>query len=80
MNSYWENNTTDAFNLDKGKTIEVNLKKSKTEFDVSKVLHNPKLEDHMAFCASMAIVANTQSTSLRQRIVEILDLIGQDLN
>ncbi|MCC1483958.1 DUF6090 family protein [Winogradskyella immobilis] len=80
LNSYWENNTTDAFNLDKGKTIQVNLKKSKTDFDESKVLHNPKLEDHMAFCASMAIIANSQSTSLRQRIVEILDLIGQDLN
>lgn len=79
LNSYWENNTTDAFNLDKGKTTQVNLKKSKTEFNVSEVLYNTKLEDHMAFCASMAKIANSQSASLRQRIVEILDLIEQDL-
>jgi len=79
LNSFWENNTTNAFNLDKGKTTQVNLKKSKTEFDVSEVLHNPKLEDHIAFCASMAKVANSQSASLRQRIVEILELIEQDI-
>ena len=79
LSSFWENNTTNAFNLDKGKTTQVNLKRSKTEFNESKVLHNPKLEDHMAYCASMAKVANSQAVSLRQRIVEILELIEQDL-
>ncbi len=79
LNTYWQNNTMDAFHLDKGTKIEFNFKNSKVNTDASKVFKDSKIEDHLALCATMSKTANTQSKSLRKRIVEILNLIETQL-
>jgi len=80
LDAYWENNTIEAFHLDKGMKVRFEIGESSHILDASQILKHPDLEDHLAFCITMAKVANTQSESLRTRIVEILDLIAQDLN
>ncbi len=79
LNAYWKNNTMDAFHLDKGTEIKFDLKNSKVNVNASKVFESSKIEDHMAYCATMTKIANTQSKSLRIRIVEILTIIEEQL-
>ena len=78
-NKYWQNNITDSFHLDEGTTTKFSVGNSKKEFEINELLDNSNFEDHMAFCATMAKITNSQSQSLRNRIVEILDLINEDL-
>ncbi len=78
-NYYWSNNTMDSFHLDKGTVVKFDLKESKNIVDLSKIFDNQDIEDHLAFCATMTKIANTQSRSLRLRIVELLEIIDKQL-
>jgi len=77
---YWSNNTMDAFHLDKGTVVKLDLKASKNKVDLTRIFDNPDIEDHLAMCASMTKIANTQSRSLRLRIIELLEIIDKQLN
>ena len=80
LNQYWKENAMKTFYLDKGTTVEFNLKNSMTNTDFSKIFDNPEFEDHLAVCATDAKIANIQSISLQGRITEILKLIEKELN
>ena len=79
VNSYWKNNVVDQFHLDQGTNTKFTVGNSKRDKDISALLDNSKFEDIVANCASMAKLTNSQSVSLRNRIVELLELIKQDL-
>ena len=68
-----------SFHLDEGTKTEFKIKKSKRNIDINELLDLPIFEDHIAHCASFANLTNTQSMSLRKRIVEILELISLEL-
>ena len=80
FNYYWQNNTMEAFHLDKGTTVKFDLKKANNNIETSKIFDNPYFEDHISVCASFSRLTNSQSESLRKRIVEVLEIIGQQLN
>lgn len=79
LNTFWIKNSIEIFHLDEGTKTELNLGDSKRDFDITKILKNPRFEDHVSECASFSKLTNSQSYSLRKRIVEILNLIEQDL-
>ena len=79
LNKYWKDNVSGSFHLDKGTKTELDLGNSKKDIDISSILDDPEFESGVVECASYAKLTNSQAVSLRQRIVEILDLIGQDL-
>ena len=80
LNQYWKDNIMASFHLDVGTRIEIDLGNSKKENDVSEILDDPLFESYISQCVTYAKLTNSQAVSLRQRIVEILDLIEQDIN
>jgi len=79
-NRYWKANILASFHLDKNSKTELNLGASKKAINLSAFLNDTRFENHIAQCASFAQLTNSQSFSLRDRLVEILDLIKQDIN
>ena len=79
LNQYWQDNVIASFHLDEGTKIILDFGNSKKEIYFSKLLENPEFESHIAQCASYGKITNSQAVSLRQRIVEMLDLIEQSL-
>ena len=80
LNRYWKDNVLATFHLDEGTKTEIELGNSKKENVISAILDDPLFESAIAQCATYSKLTNSQAVSLRQRIVEILDLIEQDLN
>ena len=80
VNQYWENNIIETFHLDKNIKTNFYLGDTKKEINLSELLSEIQFENHIAQCATFANLANSQSYSLRNRIVEILDLIEKDLD
>ena len=79
INRYWEANIMEAFHLDKGTNTAFTLGPSKKEMNLNTLLNDTDFENHISQCASFAQLTNSQALSLRQRIVEIIDLIKKDL-
>lgn len=79
LSGFWVNNQTSSYLLDKGTPAMLNMGKSQRSFDREALLEQPQFEDHLAYIATMAQIANTQSVSLNNRISEILQLIDQEL-
>ena len=79
INNYWENGVVSQFHLDQGTKATLKIGNSKNVNELSELLANSNFEDVVANCASMAKLTNSQSFSLRNRIVEILNLIEQEL-
>ncbi|GMN10042.1 hypothetical protein MTsPCn9_15430 [Croceitalea sp. MTPC9] len=79
VNQYWEDNIIEAFHLDKNTKTDFHLGDTKKEIDLFDLLDEVQFENHIAQCATFSNLANTQSHSLRNRIVEILDLIKKGI-
>ncbi len=79
LNRYWKDNVLAAFHLDEGTKTEIDLGNSKKENVISSILDDPLFESSIAQCATYAKLTNSQAVSLRQRIVEILEIIKQEL-
>jgi len=80
LNQYWKDNVSSTFHLDIGTKTEIDLGNSKKENGILNLLDDVQFESYIAQCASYAKITNSQAVSLRQRIVEMLDLIEQDLD
>ena len=78
--NYWKTNRVNAVLIDKNQKTELNLTPSKYIEDISKLLDITDFEDHLADCATWNKLVNIQSETLRNRILEILKLIQQELN
>jgi hypothetical protein len=78
-NSFWENQTLSTFHLDEGQKITFNIGNSKVELDTNRLLNDIKFEGFIAQCASFSELINSQSYTLRNRIVEILTIIQEEL-
>lgn len=79
VNQYWVENVLASFHLDEGTKTELSIKNSKKDVNFSEALDHSEFEHHFAQCATFMKLTNSQSLSLRKRIVEILNLIEQDL-
>ncbi|WP_445382979.1 DUF6090 family protein [Robiginitalea sp. IMCC43444] len=79
LDKFWKNNVTESYLLDKGKKSKFDVGNSNKEIDLNHLLDHSNFEDHIAFCATLAKIANSQSDILRSRIIEILDLIELEL-
>jgi hypothetical protein len=80
LNGYWLNNTLASFHLDKETNEDFNIGNSKSISDPSKILDIPAMESHLSLCATFSKLTNSQSQTLRKRIVEILDILNNELN
>jgi len=79
LNQYWKDNVLSNFHLDEGTRTKIDLGNSKIENNISALLNDPLFESSIAQCASYAKITNSQAVSLRQRMVQILNLIEQGL-
>jgi hypothetical protein len=75
----WKNRLLESFQLDKGINAKFQLSPSARSTDISLLLDNPKFEDKMATCMELTMLTNSQSISLRERIIDILGLIEEEL-
>jgi hypothetical protein len=80
VNNFWNNSTAKSFQLDKKSENDFEIGNSKKKIDFSILLSDSKFESLVAQSASFSKLANSQSISLRSRIVEILEIINNDLN
>ena len=80
MNKYWRNDLLSSFHLDVGTETKLTIGNSKKDLNITKIIDRIEFENYFAQCATFAKLTNSQSLSLRKRIIEILDLIQQDLN
>lgn len=79
-NRYWQNEVISMFQLDGVADLTIEIGDSNRDLDVNTLLDDTHFEDHVAQCLSMAELTNSQSMSLRNRIVDILKLIENELN
>lgn len=76
----WQTEYIKNILIEKESSVAFKLEQSKRPEDVSQILEVEDFEDFIAQCASLNNLTNIQSESLRQRILEILKLIRQQLN
>ena len=83
-NNAYKSNILGKFTLQIGKNTEAYAKNeignSAHKEDFNALLNNPDFEDHLSRCYSNNSWANEQSAILRQRIVEIIELIEGEIN
>jgi len=79
IDEVWIQNRSQSFQLDKEGVIDFKIGKSKKEIGFTRLLDNVKFEGLVVQCASFSKLANSQSLSLRKRIVEILEIIKKEL-
>ena len=78
IDGYWKNNMPSQFELDEDND-NLSLGKSITVVNITALLESTEFESIASNCASLSKITNNQSYSLRNRIVELLDLIENDL-
>lgn len=82
-NKAYKSNVLGKYSLEVGKTIEVYQKNdignTKHKEDYHSLLNHPNFEDHLTRCYSINSWANIQSQILRNRIVEILEIIDLEI-
>ena len=82
-NKAYQSNILGRYSLELGKTIESyskdNIGNSKYKEDFNILLNHPDFEDHLTRCYSINSWANIQSSILRKRIVEIIQLIESEI-
>ncbi len=79
-NQFWKNNTLGTFHLDDSYQNNFSVGNSKHPVGLSELMNNRRFEGHVAQSASFAELTNSQSNSLRSRIIEILELIQKDIH
>jgi hypothetical protein len=80
INEFWQSQTLGAFHLDEGFQTNFELGTSTKEINTDELLDDFRFEGFIASCASFAELSNSQSYSLRSRIVEILHIIKAEIN
>lgn len=77
--NFWKTNQVNRFLIDKDQKTSLQLTKSKSTEDISKLLDEISFENHLADCITWNKLINLQSETLRNRIVEILTLLQKEL-
>jgi hypothetical protein len=80
LSGYWNTNQINNILLDKQKQVGFSIPTNNELEKISELLEEDDFEDYLADCASWNTIINSQSETLRERIVEILTLIHEDLN
>ncbi|HKI46426.1 MAG TPA: DUF6090 family protein [Balneolales bacterium] len=78
-NRFWKADILSSFQLDQKKGTSLDVGDSKESIDINLLFKNRVFEGDVAHCLSSATLTNSQSYSLRNRIQEILAIIGQEL-
>ena len=79
LSGYWNTNQIDNILLDKQKQVGFTIPTNKGVEKMSELLKEDDFEDYLADCATWNTIINSQSETLRIRILEILSLIREDL-
>ena len=79
FHEFWSNNISKSFQLDNQAVDDFVIGNSKRGIDFASLLGNKKFEGLVTLSASFSKLANSQSYSLRKRIVEILEIINREV-
>ena len=74
----WKNGLLETFQLDQSVNAKFGLTESKRSTDITALLDNPKFEDKWSVCMELNMLTNSQSLSLKNRILDILDIIEEE--
>ncbi len=69
-----------TFLIDKNDTISQDIGISKHKVDIHQILNHPDFEDHISRAHNIIRITNLQSEILKERIVEILELLQKEIN
>ncbi|OUR91145.1 hypothetical protein A9Q87_11780 [Flavobacteriales bacterium 34_180_T64] len=82
-NKAYKSNVLGKYSLEIGESndsyIQNNIGETKHLEDFNALLNHPNLEDHLTRCYAINSWANVQSNILRNRIVEIIEIIEQEI-
>ena len=82
-NSAYKADILGSYSIEVGKNIDAYTKdeigNSVHQEDFNKLLNHPDFEDHLTRCFAINSWANVQSGILRNRIVEIIDMLNEEL-
>lgn len=78
-NNIWENGYSPVEALDKSSNLKFRINQSKRNIDFKDILAEPEQEDIPAMVISFHQNANIQSVTLRNRIIEMLDIINSEI-
>ena len=80
VNSWWDSQELLTWLLEQNTTTSItNIGKTRKPIDVNKILENQELEGILAAAFSWNQSGNLQSVALRNKILEILDLLNQEI-
>ncbi len=80
INSFWQNKGYNVALIDREQTIEGGLGNSKYKIDYPSLLKDPKLESLVSTSIWFASFGNSESKTLRNKILLILKLIDDNLS
>lgn len=80
LSSYWKSNQINTILLDKNRNVGFSIHLNSEPEKITALLKEDDFADYMADCATWNTIINSQSATLRERILEILTLIREDLN
>ncbi|MDZ7805796.1 MAG: DUF6090 family protein [Gracilimonas sp.] len=78
-NRLWQNTLFSSFQLDGDIGSVPDIGDSNKNRDINDLLESTRFESSVTTCLSLALLANSQSMSLRTRIVDILEIIESEL-
>lgn len=79
LNTLWSNSKDITWLLDDVQNAETHIGKTKEPIEVSEILFSKETEGILAAAISLNHVTNIQSIGLRNRILEILDLLEKEI-
>lgn len=79
ISGYWSTNQINSILLDKQKQVRFSILTNQELEKLPELLKEDDFGDYLADCATWNTIINSQSETLRERIVEILTLIQEDL-
>jgi len=78
-NLMWKDGYAPPFALDKGEKVFLKINKSKKTLSIKQILNHRELEGIAANAISFNSIGNIQSLALRNRIIEILKIIKNEI-
>jgi hypothetical protein len=78
-NALWKDGYTPIEALDKKKNKKLNIKPTKKNLDLNEVIEDVELEGVISQAITLHQITNIQSNTLRERIINILEIIEREI-
>ena len=79
IDHYWKNKTNAIFYLNGGNDDGLDIGNSNKALDLTTLFNQTIFEDNLAWCAFYAKANNIESRTLRESIIEIIEILEQEL-